>query len=362
MSPASSGGDDVGQLARGAKLLEQRVGTGRGEQLVEEGVDGGARPRPGELRDDPAVPERLHRRDAADGEPLREGRVGVDIDLDERDGARPSPRRRPRARVRARGTGRTSRPRSRRAPDVRPTARSRRSRTSPRSRPRRHALPETTTSAAQPAIRAASTCSGATPASERWSGSTAIRGQASSCRARAPSAEPISSSCGRREHAASAGLAARDALELAELLERVDPHVRVRPDAERDRRGRGPRRRGGSRRRDRPRSSGRRRCAHRCAASEVELLVVRVGRVDDRRPLAEAARVGEELDRAAAVLVEALLDLARLLVGMDVEWQPLAALRSGRSPRARRASRRGRSGGRPRPRCRPRAATRPRSR
>ena len=42
------------------------------------------------------------------------------------------------------------------------------------------------------------------------------------------------------------------------------------------------------------------------------------------RPLAEAARVGQELDRAAAVLLEALLDLAWLLVGVDVEWKPFA--------------------------------------
>ena len=38
----------------------------------------------------------------------------------------------------------------------------------------------------------------------------------------------------------------------------------------------------------------------------------------------QAARVGEELDRAAAVLLEALLDLAWLLVGVDVQRQLLA--------------------------------------
>ena len=60
------------------------------------------------------------------------------------------------------------------------------------------------------------------------------------------------------EHAAPACLAARDALELAQLLERVDAHVRVRADAERhdDARVGRP---AGSRRRDPPRSSGRRR-------------------------------------------------------------------------------------------------------
>src|SRR6185436_4984877 len=38
----------------------------------------------------------------------------------------------------------------------------------------------------------------------------------------------------RVEHAASAVLPPRDALQLAELLEGVDPNVRVTPDAERD--------------------------------------------------------------------------------------------------------------------------------
>ena len=38
---------------------------------------------------------------------------------------------------------------------------------------------------------------------------------------------------------------------------------------------------------------------------------------------AEAAGVGQQLDRAAAVLGQALLDLARLLVGVDVERQRL---------------------------------------
>src|SRR5207342_1635712 len=37
-----------------------------------------------------------------------------------------------------------------------------------------------------------------------------------------------------RDHVATEGLASRGALELAELLQRVDPHVRVGADAERD--------------------------------------------------------------------------------------------------------------------------------
>ncbi len=48
-------------------------------------------------------------------------------------------------------------------------------------------------------------------------------------------------------------------------------------------------------------------------------------RVDDRRSLGQAARPCEELDRTAAVLGEALLDLLRLLVGVDVQRQAVLA-------------------------------------
>ena len=51
---------------------------------------------------------------------------------------------------------------------------------------------------------------------------------------------------------------------------------------------------------------------------EVELGCRFMCRVHDRRALRQAAGPGEELDRAAAVLGEALLDLFWLLVGMDV--------------------------------------------
>ena len=46
-------------------------------------------------------------------------------------------------------------------------------------------------------------------------------------------------------------------------------------------------------------------------------------RVDDRRPRAQAAARVEQLDRPQPMLGEALLDLARLLVGMDVKRQLL---------------------------------------
>ena len=54
-------------------------------------------------------------------------------------------------------------------------------------------------------------------------------------------------------------------------------------------------------------------------AKQVELGPVRVRRVHDGRTGAEAPCGREQLDRPHAVLHEALLDLARLLVGMDVE-------------------------------------------
>ena len=68
---------------------------------------------------------------------------------------------------------------------------------------------------------------------------------------------------------------------------------------------------------------GRRARADRRAVGreEVELGAVCVCAVDDRRSLRQAARPSEELDRTAAVLGEALLDLLRLLVGVDVQRQ-----------------------------------------
>ncbi len=125
----------------------------------------------------------------------------------------------------------------------------------------------------------------------------------------------------RREDPARAALAPGDPLELAQLLERVDPHVRVRADAERD-----PAMVHANRREEAVAEVGlgRRAGADRraCVAKQVELGAVRVRRMHDGRPLAEAAAVGEQLDRAQAVLGEALLDLARLLVGVDVEHEP----------------------------------------
>ena len=126
-----------------------------------------------------------------------------------------------------------------------------------------------------------------------------------------------------REDPAGAALAAPDALELAQLLEGIDAHVRVRADAERDRavadadHGQEAVAEVGLRRRARAdRGAG--------VAEQVELAARRVRRVHDDGSLAQAAAVGEQLDGAEAVLGEALVDLARLLVGVDVERQRLA--------------------------------------
>ena len=56
---------------------------------------------------------------------------------------------------------------------------------------------------------------------------------------------------------------------------------------------------------------------------QIELGTVRVRGVHDRRPVGQAARAREELDRPTAVLGQALLDLLRLLVRVDVQWQLL---------------------------------------
>ncbi len=127
----------------------------------------------------------------------------------------------------------------------------------------------------------------------------------------------------RREHAAATGLPPCDPFELAQLLEGIDPDVRIRSDAESDRAtanalgGQEPvpeicfgRRAGTDRRAIR--------------REEIELDSICVRCVDDGGAGAEAAGTGEELDRAAAVLSQALLDLLRLLVRMHVQGEAFA--------------------------------------
>ncbi len=80
-----------------------------------------------------------------------------------------------------------------------------------------------------------------------------IYGHVARPRARAPDLRPEAKQLVGAEDAATAGLATCDALELSQLLERVDAHVRVRPDAQRDGSGGGCARRAGSRRPGPPR-------------------------------------------------------------------------------------------------------------
>ena len=125
------------------------------------------------------------------------------------------------------------------------------------------------------------------------------------------------------DHVAAKLLPAGRALDLPQLLQRVDPHVRVGPDAERD-----LAREQALERRE-PVAEvrlGRGAEAHARAGlgEEVELAFVGVRPVDDRRARPEAAGLRQQLDRPQPVLGHAFLDLARLLVGVDVEDEPLA--------------------------------------
>jgi CDP-diacylglycerol--glycerol-3-phosphate 3-phosphatidyltransferase len=126
----------------------------------------------------------------------------------------------------------------------------------------------------------------------------------------------------RGDDVSAAALPARDPLELAQLLQRIDANVRVGADAQADAPLAHPlhgeeavaevrlgRRAGADARARR--------------GDQVELGAVGVGGVDDRRSLAEAARPLQQLDGTDAVLGEALLDLAGLFVRVDVQRQLL---------------------------------------
>ena len=313
------GGDDIRELTGGAKLLDQRVGAGRGEKLVEERVDGSARPRPGELGHDPAVPERLHRRNAADGEPLREPLVGVDIDLDERDLTCPRS-------TAASSTGASAwhgpHHSAQKSTSTGPSA----------DRPMTsvsNVSSVTSTPSRSPRDDDISRAAGDQRRLDMLAGDAGERAVVGVDLDRSPLLELQGSrSLGRpdleqlrgRQDPAAPGLAPRDPLELAQLLQRS---IRM---FESDPMQRGIERSSTSvtRRKPSPRSDsvvGQAQMRAPVAASRSSSLsfacVAWMMVVRSR----EATRVGEELDRAAAVLLEALLDLAWLLVGMDVEWE-----------------------------------------
>ena len=201
--------------------------------------------------------------------------------------------------------------------------------------------------------------SAATPASERWPRSISISGHSLSPSDRRAAAGR-SRAAPRCEDAALRALAPRDSLELAQLLERIDPDVRVGADAIGMPRSSNARP-GRSRRRGRPRSSGTRTpCARAWASRSSSAPSACVAWTTVVRS-AETAAACEQLDRPHAVLGEALLDLARLLVGVDVERQAL--------PRGVRPISSSQSRGQARTECGatptripPRAAPRPRAR
>jgi CDP-diacylglycerol--glycerol-3-phosphate 3-phosphatidyltransferase len=127
---------------------------------------------------------------------------------------------------------------------------------------------------------------------------------------------------------AAARLAARDSLQLAQLLERIDADIGVRADADPDA--------AGAHTLDRQEPVAEVRLRRRAGADactgtgkEIELGAVGMRRVDDRRAFTEAAGAIEELDGPDAVFGEALLDLARLFVRVHVHRQ---LLRGGVAP------------------------------
>ena len=79
---------DVGQLAVRAQAVDDPVRLRRGEELVEKRRDGDRRPRTDELGDDPPVLECLHGGNPLDPEHRREPGVRVDVDLRQLDRAR----------------------------------------------------------------------------------------------------------------------------------------------------------------------------------------------------------------------------------------------------------------------------------
>src|SRR6266545_4030690 len=126
----------------------------------------------------------------------------------------------------------------------------------------------------------------------------------------------------RGDDVAPAALAACNALELAQLFQRIDADVRIGADADSD----SARADALDRQEPVPEVRLRRRAgadAGAGAREQVELGAVRVCRVHDRRALAQAAAAVEELDRPDAVLRQAFLNLTRLLVGVNMQRQSL---------------------------------------
>jgi CDP-diacylglycerol--glycerol-3-phosphate 3-phosphatidyltransferase len=125
------------------------------------------------------------------------------------------------------------------------------------------------------------------------------------------------------DHVAAESLPTRDALDLSQFFQRIDADVRVGADTKSDpalqHRFQGRETVAEIRFRGRAETDARAR-----VRKQVELVRVGVRPVHHRGSRAEAARVREQFDRPEAVLGDAFVDLARLLVGVNVERQPLA--------------------------------------
>ena len=196
-----------------------------------------------------------------------------------------------------------------------------------------------------------------TPRSDGCSRSTATSGHDSRPSAAAPSSAPKQRSVPAVEDLTAERLPAGGRLELAQLLERVDPDIRVRADADADSPLAQALERRESRRRGSPRSSGRCRRAHPPRPG---------GRARGRRrgshgrrwfvgPGSPYAREARSAGRRAPRCTRRSRAAARRR-GRAAAGAPARHRR--RSPRASRAGRRGRSGGHSRLARRRRAAPR----
>src|SRR5919109_473119 len=120
------------------------------------------------------------------------------------------------------------------------------------------------------------------------------------------------------DHIAPQLHAPRDPFELAKLLERVDARVRVGADTEAD----APLTHAADREEAvaQVRLRGRTRADPRPGlGKQVELRVVGVRCVDDRRARAQTTGARQQLDKTNTMLGKTLLELAQLLVGVDIE-------------------------------------------
>jgi len=127
-----------------------------------------------------------------------------------------------------------------------------------------------------------------------------------------------------RKDVSATRLPAGDSLELAQFLERIDAGVRIRADADADRARANAldgkkavteirfRRGAGAHARAR-------------VGKQIQFVAVRVRRVDHGRPFRQTTSAVEQLDRTQTVLLQALVDLARLLVGVHMERQIVLA-------------------------------------